>query len=319
MSNSLTYILDTNFLITLGEIGELASLSSIASVVIPNDVLLELSKYDEYQGRNSLNLHTALLAIAKTGKGFSFIDATHEQKSELIRQITSNLEGSNLNFLIELEQQLGNVSTSKDWYRFPSVILLTSRQVKALQNCVSTTQLTSIGTYRKDENNIALEHADMHVCTLGCSLHLSYIISMDSQIWKTLIHVDPNQRQKIVTIFRYLAEIHRDHPDSFIDALIKTIEKRHKFASEITGSFSSTICFFDLEKSVENVLARYVSDVIEQKRWKDGASCAKLFNLKTRVRSLLSSNNPTSISFDQGIFIRDLRSMKQEFINLKTS
>lgn len=55
----------------------------------------------------------------------------------------------------------------------------------------------------------------------------------------------------------------KDEPTLFINALIKTIQKRHKFADSITGRFSSTVCFFDLEKAVETVLSRKISEQIE--------------------------------------------------------
>lgn len=317
MPSDLAYLVDTNFIITLAEIGELSSLLKLQRIIVPNIILPELKTYDTRSRSPLINVSGNFTAIAKSNECFNFVDVTDEQKSALLEEISNALVGSNLKFLIELEQQLRSVTVPANWYQIPSVILNAGMRLKILQGCVSSTQLGDISFYRKNEDAIALEHADIQVCALQFSLKSSYVISMDSHIWRTLLHIDQNFRTKIVTIFLYLGKIYEDNPESFIDALTKTIEIRYKFADEITGSFSSMICYIDLEKALENVLARYVLDEIEEKRWTDSRTCARLLNLLTRIRQLLASNSPTNIYFDKEYFLKELQFVKQEFISLK--
>jgi hypothetical protein len=143
---------------------------------------------------------------------------------------------------------------------------------------------------------------------------------MDACIWTALYIINPNLKDRIVSIFTYLRLIFKDEPKTFIESLRKVIEKRHKFAKDLLGSTASRICYIDLEKSVDDVLQRFISDVISkplQTAQKDNVT--ELFNLKIKIRDLVRKHTHynETISFDEEEFIKELKEIENSFIKLE--
>ena len=137
---------------------------------------------------------------------------------------------------------------------------------------------------------------------------------MDACIWMALNTVDSKFKEQIITIFRYLAMIYKNEPITFIETLIKIIENRFSFANDLVGNTASRICFDHLQGSVEQVLARYVSALIENANWSgEKDSFMKLFRLRIRIRNAITKYTRINetLTFCESEFINELNAIGQ--------
>jgi hypothetical protein len=144
---------------------------------------------------------------------------------------------------------------------------------------------------------------------------------MDTSIWRALYTIDPKFRERIKPLFSCLRLMFRDDPKTFIMALTVAIEKkRYKFARNLLDNDASHICLEDLEKSMDDVLSRYLSDVVEKKLWdlqKDNIT--ELISLRERVRNIVRNNTHLDgeLAFNDAQFINELKDVHTSLVSLE--
>ena len=304
----MSFVLDTNFAITLKEINQLNSLSKLKKVLIPKTVKNEMKDFGEIQGNQQINLE--------------IVDVSDEETKRFVEALSTKLQTTSFHFVIELKEQSSKIPLPSRWKHIANIILRNINQngAKAFSN-VFTNNLDAEIIVEKNENTKVLAHADVHICTFIFNHQKNYVLTMDTCIWSALYIVNPNLKGRIVPIFSCLRLLFKDEPRVFIEALKMTIlKKRYRFAKNILDSDASRICYEDLMKSVDDVLQRYVSDLIENANWSaKKENFTELIELRGRIRDLVKNHTHYNgeFSFDDAEFIKELKQIEDSFINLE--
>lgn len=309
---AMSFILDANYVITLDEVGILDSLLNLRKIIIPKMIVEQETKYvKDFQK-----------LVENNKEKFTIIDASHEQKSQLLNEIASALKSQELEFLLEVEDQCDELRIPEEWSKIVNVFLIANNSPKPLKNVLTNSSVDEFAFIKKTEEVRVLEHSDVHLCALGLGHRKCYILSMDAGIWSAFLLLDPTRFQRrVIPIFRYLALVFKDDPIGFIDVLIKTIKKRHTFAKDILGKLASLHSTIDLEQSVDNVLYRHLAEMIkdEVRRRGDRTRLLKLWELKDEMKEIVRSHITKSgniLSFDEAQFIKDLNRIKDRLREL---
>jgi len=305
-----SYIVDANFIITLNEIDRLFSLLDLKEVIIPRIVCREVKILGGKSEFKNSDLKNNFENFLKKHQSLSLVDATDNEKSEFVQKIAERVR---CEFLAELEDQIGKIQVPNGWKRLNYVFLRPS--FIPLENIVTNSSIKENERITKSEQFLVLQHADVHICALANKMTDSFILSMDACIWKSLIVIDNNAVNRIITIYNFLSLIHKDDPIGFIKSLKKVIVRRQKFAKNIIGSLASTVVFVELEKSVHKVLTQPIIEIIDEIKWREERRTffPKLLSVKRKTLNLIKYNSPTDISFNPDEFLRELGDIEAEF------
>jgi hypothetical protein len=301
----MSFVVDSNFIITLKEIGHFDSISKFREVLVPKTVKDELHNFDsDIQSHKIVNIQ--------------IIDVSDDETARFVAELAKKLRLVKLEFILELKDQVQKISLPIGWKSFTNIMV--QNTAKALSNVMTNKHDDEIVVQTNAQTRV-LGHADVHVCTLVCRNKKSYVLTMDTSIWRALYTIDPKFRDRIKPLFSCLKLMFRDDPKAFIMALTVTIEKRrYKFARNLLDNDASHICLEDLEKSVNDVLSRYLSDVVDKKLWdlqKDNIT--ELISLRERVRNIVKDNTHLDgeLTFNDEQFIKELKGVHTSLISLE--
>jgi CRISPR/Cas system-associated protein Csx1 len=301
----MSFVVDTNIVITLIDIGQVRALSKLKEVLIPQTVKNEIRDFDS-QLRSDMRINVKI------------IDVSDGDTTRFVAELAKKLLSTGIRFVLELKDQASKVPLPTGWKQIPDVII--QNGANSLSNVYTNMENAKI-IVKKTEQTRILGQADIHVCTLVHKNKKHYVLTMDTSIWSALHIISPESRDRVKPIFSCLKLMFKDDPKTFIEALMMTIvKKRYKFARNLFDNNASHICLEDLRKSVDDVLQRYLSDIVEKKLWdsqKD--NIAELISLRERVRNIVKNNTHLDgeLTFNEDEFINELRDVHTSLVTLE--
>jgi hypothetical protein len=297
----MAFVVDTNFIITLDEIEQISALSKLKKgVLIPESV------NDEIKGFK--------IDLQPVSSSISVVSVKDSETERFITELAIKLQKIALHFVIELRASMPRIVTPTKWKCISDVIVRDKDCASALQNII-TNNLAIINVIEKNTQTKILGYADVHVCTTVFGNRNHFALTMDTSIWSALYITDPRFKDRIIPIFGSLRLMFRDEPLVFIDALTMTIaKKRYKFAKNVADADASRVCYEDLVRSVDDVLQRKLSDLIDTANWSSRKdNYIQLIALREQVRNIVKSNTKHNgeLSFDEPQFIKDLTEVRK--------
>lgn len=300
----MSFVIDTNVFLTFEEINQLSALWQLTEILVPTTVKCELRTFD-------------LSAESRGKTNVKIIDVSDGETKHFVEELAKKLPGTPYQFVVELKDQASKIPLPAGWRQLVNVIIQSSSAV-ALSNVYTNRDSNDI-VIQKDERTKALGYADVHVCALAIKNKKRYVLTMDTSIWSALQIIDPDTKDRVKPIFSCLRLLFKDRPKTFVEALIMIIEnKRYKFAKNMLDSTASHICFEDLRKSIDDVLQRWVSDLIEDKLWSSQkTNILDLIELRERIRGVVTNNahHNGELVFDDDQFINELNSIRSSLVS----
>lgn len=292
----MSFVVDTNFIITLSEIGQISSLTNLKEkVILPKSVKDEVDRFR--------------IDLEPVKSNISIFGVTDAQVENFVTELAKNLKENTITFILELKDNYENIHVPDKWSHIPNTILRSSTP-REFTNVISNNQ--NIGMIiEKDAQNRILGQADIHVCAVVTNNPDNFVMTMDASIWIALYHINNNFQNNIYPIFSSLRLLFKDNPLKFIDALTQVIaKKRYKFVKNVVDSVAARICYEDLLSSIDDVLQRTLSDLINENNWasqKD--NYIELISLRERLRNVVEKNTTHNgeLSFSEEQFINDLK------------
>jgi hypothetical protein len=299
----MSFVVDTNIFLTLYEIGQLPALFQLNEILVPKTVKNEVKTVD-------------LTAEARGRRNFKIIDVSDGETEHFVGELAKNLLPKPYKFLLELKEQANKIPLPDGWRLLVDVII--RNPAIAFSNVFTNLNSDNI-IVQKDENTKVLSQADVHVCALAIKNKRRYILTMDASIWAALYEVDPSTKDRVRPIFSCLRLLLKDKPKTFIDALILVVSnQRYKFARNLLDSKASQICLQDLIRCIEDVLQRYVSDLITTKAWaSEKDHIVELMDLNERIRDVVRKNvhHNGELVFTEDQFIKELNGIQASLVS----
>jgi hypothetical protein len=294
----MAFVLDTNFLITLNEIGQINSLAKLKKgVLIPDVVKHEVDCFR--------------IDLQPVKSNITVVGVTDSQVEKFISELAKNLQGNKICFVLELRGDYAKVHTPTTWSYIPNAILRDNAH--AFTNVITNKQNPNM-IIEKDEHTRILGHADVHVCAVITNNQKNFVLTMDASIWLALYTINRDLQKNIYPIFSSLRLLFKDDPLTFINALTLVIsKKRYKFVKNILDTVAAQICYEDLLSSIDDVLQRPLSDLIKVNSWSEQKNnYMQLFSVRERLRHLVQNNTKHNgeLSFDEDKFINDLKAIQ---------
>jgi hypothetical protein len=301
----MSFVIDTNIIITLREINQLRALSQLKEILVPRTVKNEIKDFD-----------SQIPSGKKTN--VRIIDVSDTETAQFVAELAKKLQSLTFEFVLELKDQAHSIPLPTGWKQLANVII--QNGAIALSNVFTNRKCDDIIIQKAEQTRI-LGHADVHVSTLVIKNKKRYVLTMDTSIWSALYIINPDSRSKVRPIFSCLRLLFKDDPKTFIEALSMTIVKgRYKFAKNLLDNDASHICFEDLRKSIDDVLQRYVSDLIENKLWSSQKNdILEVISLRERIRDIVKNNahHNGELMFNDDQFINELKDIQASLINLE--
>ncbi len=295
----MAFVLDTNFIITLSEIGQIDSLLKLKrGVIVPQTVKTEVDCFK--------------IDLQHVQSNISIKRVTDPEVANFITGLAKGLIGKNFCFVVELKDNYPNITVPNSWKYIPNVIV---RPAASSLNNIITNDPNRNLVIEKNEQTRILGQADVHVCAIIVQNQKNSVITMDTSIWMALYIINPKLKDNILPIFSSLKLLFRDEPLTFIDALSMTItKKRYKFTKNLADSAVARICYEDLLNSIDDVLQRYLSDLIEANNWSaEKSNYIQLMTLREQIREVVKKNSSHNgeLCFKDDQFINDLKGIRQ--------
>jgi hypothetical protein len=298
----MAFVLDTNFVLTLNEIGQVESLSKLnKDVLIPKIVKDELKTVD-------------IESQCGKAKNLKIVNTTDLELTDFLLELSKKLETSMTKFILEMQDAADRIRLPPKWICVENVLVQNVlRNSVAYLSKVFTNDQTATNIIKKDTQTQILGHADVHVCAIVFKDPDNCVMTMDTAIWAALRLTIPNSKERILPVFSSLRIIFKDEPNTFIDALVNTISgKRYKFAKNISNSDASRVCYDDLDKSIDDVLSRYISSLVDDAKWSSSKVFIDLIKLRDNARKVVAANTAFNgeLSFNDDQFIKELKGIK---------
>ena len=239
-----------------------------------------------------------------------------DETKYFVEELSKKLKDTAYKFVLELKDQAGKISVPDGWRQLVNVILQDT--AIAMSNVFTNRDSNDI-IIPRDEETKALGQADVHVCALAVKNKKRYVLTMDASIWSALYMIYPDAKDRVRPIFSCLRLLFKDKPKTFVEALIMVIaHKKYKFARNLLDSRASLICFEDLIKSIDDVLQRYVSDLIYTKVWSSQKdNVVELMGLRERIRdaAMRNAKHNGELVFNDDQFINELNSIHTSLVS----